>query len=301
MNTFIFVAAAILAVAGNAATTTSSAQEYFESPAAAVDAFMSACEANSTEQLVQIFGPVYKAEAERISDAEERVNRAKIASMAGEVKRIEQCSPDKAVLVLGNQLWPFPIPIVREPQGWRFDTETGFDEMIKRRIGRNELTAIDVCRTYVEAQNEYAMEDRDGDGVLEFAQKIRSTDGQMDGLYWAADTDEQLSPLGPLIAEVESAPGSPQSEGYMGYRYKILTAQGKYAPGGKESYIDGNNMTKGFALVAWPVDYGHSGIMTFIVNDLGAVYQKDLGPKSATIAQKMVRFNPDPSWKLVTD
>lgn len=273
----------------------------FESPQAAVDAFVAACEANSTANLIGIFGPLYAAEAEQISDSEERANRAKIVDMAREIRRLETHSPEKVVLVLGKQLWPFPIPLVREETGWRFDTDEGLDEIRKRRIGQNELTAIDVCRTYVDAQLEYAYEDRDGDGALEYAQKIRSGDGKTDGLYWDAGSGERLSPLGPMLAAVDESVERKEAEGYVGYRYKILTGQGRHAVNGKGSYVVGDDMTEGFALIAWPVDYGRSGIMTFIVNHLGAVYQADLGAKTSKKAQKIKSFEPDGSWTLVTD
>lgn len=277
-------------------------QRVFESPEAAVDAVVAACEANDTKELTAIFGPAFAKENARIDDAEERANRARIAEMAKQIKRIEQRSDSEQVVLLGRELWPFPMPIVSTGSGWRFDTAAGLDELLKRRVGRNELLAIGVCRTYVDAQREYGMVDRDGDGILEFAQKIRSTEGTHDGLYWEVgpDSREEPSPLGPFLAAADVSVQSGQSDGYMGYRFEVLTCQGKYAPGGKSSYIKNKNMTHGFALVAWPVDYGHSGVMTFVVNHLGVVYEKDLGPKTEDAATRLRRFDPDSSWRLVT-
>jgi len=278
-----------------------SKQRVFASPDAAVDAFIAACEANSTPALVEIFGPLAASEMARIDDAEERVNRSQIAQMAKQVRRIEERSDSKRVVLLGYELWPFPMPIVSAGSGWRFDTEAGYDELLRRRIGRNELTAIDVCRTYVDAQFEYAQADHDGDGLVEYAQKIPSSAGRQDGLYWEVDaaSGEAPSPLGPYLAAADPAVRSGQSEGFMGYRFKVLTGQGRHAAGGKASYLTGPDMTGGFALVAWPADYGHSGIMTFCVNHHGAVYEKDLGPKTKDVATRFKRFDPDRSWKLV--
>jgi hypothetical protein len=278
-------------------------QRVFDSPEAAVEALVAACKANDTEALTAIFGPKMIAHSERIDDAEEKANRAYIAELAKQVQRIEERSDSQRVLLLGYELWPFPMPMVADGDGWRFDTDAGFDELQRRRVGRNELTAIDVCREYVLAQQEYAQADRDGDGILEFAQKILSADGAYDGLYWHVDAEsgQPLSPFGPLLAAADSTVKSGQSNGYMGYHFKILTTQGKHAPEGKLSYMDGQNMTAGFALIAWPVDYGYSGVMTFLVNHLGAVYQKDLGPETADTAASMMVFDPDPSWIHVVE
>jgi len=277
-------------------------QRIFESPDAAVKALVAACEANDTNELVAIFGPLFAAEAERVDEAEQRANRTRIAEMAKQVQRIEERSDSERVVLLGYELWPFPMPIVSQGAAWRFDTEAGLDEMLRRRVGKNELTAIDVCHEFVRAQREYAQADRDGDGVVEFAQKILSTPGKQDGLYWEAKPakGDSLSPFGPFLAEADASVRAGESDGYMGYRFRVLISQGKHAPGGKTSYMQGNDMTQGFALVAWPVDYGHSGVMTFVVNHLGAVYQKDLGPKTERAATRLKHFDPDPSGKLVT-
>jgi len=207
------------------------------------------------------------------------------------------------VLEVGDERWPFPVPIVPRDGRWFFDTEAGKDELLNRRIGRNELATLQSVRAYVEAQREYAGKDRDGDEVLEFAPKFNSTPGTKDGLYWPQHLDGEISPLGPLAAQAydegyggrathERAEPAP----FHGYFFKILTRQAKTAPGGKYDYVINGNMIGGFALVAWPAEYEESGIMTFIVNQQGRVYQKDLGSKTAKIAAAMKEYNPDKTW-----
>lgn len=199
-----------------------------------------------------------------------------------------------AHLAVGTQEWVLPIPIVEKKGAWRFDTRAAVEEIRTRRIGRNELATMQAALAYYDAQKEYALEDRNGDGVLEYAQKIISTPGKQDGLYWAALEGEAESPLGPLFGEA-----GPSSEGYYGYRYRILTAQGDKAPGGAYDYLIQNRLVAGFALVAWPVKYGDSGVMSFMVSHDGVLYEKNLGPKSDEIARAMTRFNPDSSWRKV--
>ncbi|MCC6142834.1 MAG: DUF2950 domain-containing protein [Candidatus Hydrogenedentes bacterium] len=278
-------------------------QRLFESPKAAVEALVAACEANDTAALTAIFGPKFTAHSERVDDAEETTNRARIVEMANQVRRIEERSDTERVLLLGYELWPLPMPIVAEGEKWRFDTDAGLEELQRRRVGMNELTAIEVCREYVLAQQEYAAEDHDGDGILEFAQKILSTEGNHDGLYWPVDAaaEEPPSPFGPLLADADSTVKSGASNGYMGYHFKILTSQAQHAPGGPLSYMEDQNMTNGFALIAWPTEYEYSGVMTFVVNHLGAVYEKDLGPETPAVATGTTEFDPDPSWILVTE
>jgi hypothetical protein len=187
-----------------------------------------------------------------------------------------------------------PIPILKRGNGWAFDPRAGADEIRTRRVGRNELDAVQAALAYVDAQNEYAAQDRDSDGRPEFAQRIVSTPGKQDGLYWAALPGEPESPLGPLFAG--DAPGS---DGYHGYRFHILKAQGPNAPGGARNYVVNGHMTEGFALVAWPARYGETGVKTFIVGRDGQVYEKNLGPKTDAIARAMTRFDPDASWSKV--
>jgi hypothetical protein len=215
----------------------------------------------------------------------------------------------KVILHIGNENWPFPIPIVKKNGQWFYDTEAGKEEILNRRIGENELTAILVCRTYVKAQREYTLKDWDGDGIFAYAQKLRSDRGKRNGLFWRSAPGEEVSPLGELVAKArvegykkETAVFKEEkSSPFHGYYFKILTGQGKSAPGGKYNYIINGNMVGGFALVAFPSNWGKSGVMTFIVNQQGKVYQKNLGPDTLKIARKMKVYNPDKSWTPVTE
>jgi hypothetical protein len=205
-------------------------------------------------------------------------------------------------LQIGDSDWPLPIPLVRENAMWRFDTDEGRDELINRRIGRNELNAIEAALAFVDAQQDYASEDRDGDMILEYAQRFVSTAGMKDGLFWPTQAGEEDSPLGPLFTEARAEGYQLETagtgSGYYGYRYKILTSQGPAAMGGAYDYIVNGNMIAGVGLVAYPVQYGVSGIASFIVNHDGVVYQKDLGPESAMVASAMTAFDPV-DWQAV--
>ena len=206
----------------------------------------------------------------------------------------------KVVLVVGRQDFPFPIPIVPDGPSWRFDTAAGKEEIVNRRIGQNELNTIQVCLAYVDAQREYYARDPDGDALLQYAQKFASSPGKRDGLYWPTNPGEPPSPLGPFVARAQGRGLTKRSANpvaYWGYYYRILTAQGKDAPGGAYDYLAHGKMIGGFALVAYPAQYGVSGVMTFIVNQDGVVYQKNLGPNSAAIARAMKSFNPDSTWQ----
>jgi hypothetical protein len=212
------------------------------------------------------------------------------------------------VLEIGTNAWPFPVPIVKNDGKWFFDTVAGREEILNRRIGSNELATLQVMRACVEAEREYASQDRDGNGVLKYAQRFISHPGTRDGLYWPTESDGEISPLGPLVAEaqsegygLQSREGKARPQPYHGYFFKILTRQGKHAPGGKYDYVINGNMIGGFALVAWPAEYGRSGIMTFIVNQQGLIYQKDLGPKTSKLAPDMKRYDLDPGWQVSPD
>lgn len=280
-------------------------EETFSSPDAAVSALMAAAESHDTNAMHAIFGPEgrqlvspdvvqatenYKLFVERLTEKTQLVTN----------------SDSSITLDLGDDGWPFPIPLVEQAGQWHFDTAAGKDEILRRRIGMDELGAIDVCRSYVEAQREYASQDRMGDGVLAYAQFLHSTPGKHDGLFWPAKPGEELSPLGPMIAAAhgEGYHGTAkmlneQRSPYHGYYFKILTKQGKHAAGGKYNYIINSRMIAGFGLVAWPAEWGNTGIMTFIVNQRGIVYQRNLGSKTAKIAGKMTRFDPDSRWTPV--
>jgi hypothetical protein len=275
----------------------------FGSPEEAVKALVTATQAGDHATLEAIFGPGVK-DLLSGDPKQDALEFAAFAKLVGQYSQLVRKAENQYVLNLGDQDWPFPIPLVKKNGVWFFDTAAGRDEIVNRRIGEDELTAIGVCRTYLAAQREYASEDRTGDGVLKYAQRIKSSPGQKDGLYWKAAPDEDQSPFGPLIAEVhaqgyggKTAEGDPQP--FHGYRFKILTAQGASAPGGAYNYIINGNLIAGFALVAYPAHWGESGVMTFIVNQWGKVYQRNLGADSADLAAAMTDFDPDQDWTVV--
>jgi hypothetical protein len=279
----------------------------FATPEDAVTALVQATSAHSGGELRAIFGPA-AADIQNPDRVQATNEFAAFSAALDAAHRLVHESDSKCVLEVGTNDWPFPVPIVKKEGRWFFDTEAGKDEILSRRIGKNELSTLEAVRAYVEAQREYASRDRNGDEVLEFAQRIASTPGNKDGLYWPPELDGEISPLGPLVADAQEegykveakAKGTPRTP-FHGYYYKILTAQGKNAPGGKYSYIINGHMIGGFALVAWPAEYGESGIMTFIVNQQGRVYQRDLGPKTGKLAEAMKVYDPDPSWSVSPD
>ncbi len=250
----------------------------------------------------QLLGPAWKelVSGDKVEDA----NAFKdFAARASERAQLEKMDDSTSILHVGKDDWRFPIPIVRRSDGkWFLDTESGKAEILARRIGKNELEAIQICRIYVDAQREYASRDWDGSDVVKYAQKILSTPGKMDGLYWTASAGQDPSPLAQLVAQAkmegyEPTPGKPAP--YHGYRFRVLRRQGPAAPGGQYDYTINGNMVAGFALIAYPAEYGSSGIMTFIVNQRGKVYQKDLGIDTNQIARHITAYNPDSSWTPV--
>jgi hypothetical protein len=280
------------------------AQRTFATPDEAVSALVTAAKAGDRPAVDAIFGPDVKdlLSGDAKQDA---IEFAGFSKSVGEFSHLVKQSDDRYVLDIGSQNWPMPIPLVQKDGRWLFDTLAGKDEILSRRIGEDEIIAIGVCRTYVQAQREYASEDRDGSGVLKFARKLKSTPGSKDGLFWPEAAGEVESPLGPLVAEAhaegyggKTAEGKPQP--FHGYHFKILTAQGASAPGGAFDYVINGNMVAGFALVAYPAHWGESGVMTFIVNQWGKVYQCNLGEQSADIALAMTEFDPDSNWAPVT-
>jgi hypothetical protein len=277
-------------------------QETFATPEAAVDAVMAALKADSDAAMIAIFGDEHKDLIVPSDRAATSATRAKILEAMQVLRVLKEPAPDRRVLVIGDQAWPVPIPIVRAGERWRFATEEGREELVNRRIGGNERNAIDVLRAYVDAQRAYAAVDRDGDGVLQYAQKLASMPGRRDGLYWPADAakGEEESPLGPLVAESAAyLEGRKAGEPYRGYHFRILTRQGQHAPGGAYSYVINGRMIAGFAMVAYPAAYGETGVMTFIVNHNGKVYEKDLGKSSAQLGAKVTAFDPGAGWKEV--
>ena len=279
-------------------------EERFATLEEAVKALAAATAAKDTNALDAIFGPELRSLVS--ADAVQASNRFAIfARRMSEKVALTRESDARVALEIGNDAWPFPIPVVQKNGQWSFDTEAGREEILNRRIGMNELGTIRVCQAYVEAQREYAGEDRNGDGVLQYAQYLRSNPGKHDGLYWHAAEGDEASPFGPLITEARSEGYHKETKimtgdqtPYHGYYFKILTRQGRHAAGGKYNYIINGRMIAGFALVAWPAQWGNSGIMTFIVNQEGKVYEKDLGPKTAKIAGAMTTYEPGPGWKL---
>jgi Protein of unknown function (DUF2950) len=283
------------------AAQTPTAQPTFSTPEEAIQAIGDAAEHNDTAAMLKVLGPGAKELVAPADDAGAREDRANFARMLHEKMQVERdpTNPNRVTFAVGNEDWPFPVPLVRNKAGkWSFDASQGKVEVLARHIGRNELNAIEVCRGYVEAQMEYANVDRDADGNLEYAQKIVSSPGKQDGLYWEG-APENLVPKSFAAAAEAAAEGGKKREPYHGYYYKILKAQGAAADGGATSYVVKGEMIGGFALVAYPAEYGVSGVKTFIVNHRGIVYEKDLGPTTAALARQMAEFNPDKSWHPV--
>lgn len=280
-------------------------QPVFASDEEAMTAMLTAVKAQDHEQVHLLLGPAWKelVSGDKVEDA---AAFKEFSQRAAERTRLQKKDDSTSIIYVGNDDWPMPIPIAKTPDGkWFFDTEAGKTEILARRIGENELNAIQLCRAYVEAQREYAGKDRDGSDVVKYAQRIRSTPGKMDGLYWDATPGQEPSPFGHVFAAATTqgydlSIGHPH-EPYRGYHFRVLKRQGPAAPGGQYDYVINGNMVGGFALVAFPVDYESSGIMTFIVNQRGKVYQKDLGPKTTDLARHMTEYNPDSTWMLVKD
>ncbi len=277
------------------------AQQVFPTPRAAVDALLEACKNNDSAALVRMLGARYREQIEKTDDAEERQHRRDFHTKAQAHLALDE-QPDKAVLVVGPDHWPLPVPLVKEAAGWRFDTEAGIEELQARRIGANELAVIEACYEFPRLQADYAAVDRDSDEVREYAQKLASSDGQRDGLYWERDaaSSERPSPLEALLPDYfadvkDSKPGTP----YMGYYFRILTRQGANPPGGAYDYVINGNMIAGYALVAWPADYRTSGIMTFVISHQGKLLEKDLGPDTARLVEALVEYSPDQTWEPV--
>ena len=279
-------------------------EQLFASPDDAVKALQTAAEAKDQAALQTIFGPEFSEllTGDKVQDANNAQRFA--AAMAQGCNQVKE-GDDKITLEVGTNNWPYPIPLVKADGQWHFDTAAGKEEIINRHIGKDELCAIGVCRTYVIAQRQYASANPATGGVVNYAQKFKSTPGKKDGLYWPATEGEAASPFGPLVAEAHA-------EGYVthksagphpfhGYYFKILTRQGAAAPGGKTDYLSHGNLTGGFALVAYPEHWDQSGIMTFIVGQDGKVFQQNLGKKTLRIAGAMKEYNPDGEWTLVPD
>jgi hypothetical protein len=263
-----------------------------------------ALKANDEAALLGIFGDKYKNLIGTGDKAHDAAVRANAAAKLAAYRVLEPRGDNRRILIMGVDAWPSPIPLVRQGAVWRFATEEGAEELLNRRVGANELNAIYVLRAYLDAQSEFATRDRDGDGVRQYAQKLISTAGKQNGLYWPADPakGEEASPFGPLIAEsAQYLKGHTASDPYRGYRFRILTRQGRSAAGGAFNYVINGRMIAGFAMVAYPAQYGESGVMTFIVNRNGKIFQKDLGKNTASIGAAMTSFDPGAGWKEVAN
>jgi hypothetical protein len=276
--------------------TPAQAQQTFKTPDEAANALADAVKSGSDRSILKVLGSGGADIVSSGDDVADKETLERFTAAWNARHSIKTEGDRKAVLILGNDDFPFPIPLVKNKAGWEFDTDAGRFEILYRRIGRNELDAIQTSLAFVDAQNEYAEKDR-GQGVGVYAQRIVSTTGKKDGLYWPGGD----SPLGDLAAQA-SAEGYKVGEGpipYHGYYYRILTQQGSNAPGGQLNYVVKGKMIGGFALLAWPAEYGNSGVMTFLVNHNGVVYQKDLGDSTAALVKRIMQFNPDQTWKKV--
>jgi hypothetical protein len=277
-------------------------EERFATADDAVKALTTAAANKDTNALAAIFGPSVR-ELVSADPVQASNGLANFSRHASEKVASVNKSDSNIVVELGLDAWPFPIPLVKQDGKWFFDTDAGKEEILNRRIGRNELDTISICRAYAEAQREYASEDHTGAGLLEYAQRLRSAPGQHDGLYWHAEPGDEISPLGPLLAQAHGEGYTrvakimtERQAPYQGYLFKILTRQSRNAPGGKYNYIINGHMIAGFALVAWPAEWGNSGVMTFIINQQGKVYEKCPGPKTSALASKMTTYDPGPGW-----
>ena len=275
------------------------AQQVFKTPEEAATALAAAIKSGTTRDVLKVLG---RDGVEIMYSGDEVADREARERFVGayDAKHNVTVEGDKAILVVGADDFPLPIPLIRREANWMFDTAAGRLEVLYRRIGRNELDAIQTCLAYVDAQNEYAEKDRTGAGPGVYARRIVSSSGKKDGLYWPA-SDGDASPLGDLIAQAseEGYKAGARRTPYHGYYYRILTRQGPNAPGGVLNYVVRGKMIGGFALLAYPAEYGNSGVVTFLVNHAGTVYQKDLGDYTTSVADRMTWFNPDQTWKKV--
>lgn len=292
----VALAAGIAVIPGAAQT----GQKTFATPQEAAQALVDAASANDTAAMLRIFGAGGKDIVQSGDATADKESREKFAALAHQKMSVElDEDKDRATLIVGPDDWPLPVPIVLEKGQWRFHSAVGRVEVLARRVGRNELTAMDVCRAYVEAQMEYASHDRTAGGVLQYAPKILSSPGKKDGLYWEGEADN-LVPKAFADASAAMLAEGRRPAPYQGYYFRILKAQGPEAEGGAMDYLVKDKMIGGFALVAYPAEYGVSGIQTFIVNHRGKVYERDLGPTTGVLARQMIRYNPGKNWKVVT-
>ena len=295
------LAATLIAAVASPVALAADTQNAFASPEDAVKALVAAATAGDVKALQAILGPGSRTLVQSGDAVADRAGRERFVRAYGEANKVAREGNAKAILLIGKDEWPMPIPIVKGKDGWRFDTQQGKEEVLNRRIGRNELSTVQAVLAYVDAQREYYLRNPRGDKLLHYAQKFGSAPGKRDGLYFPTKAGEPPSPLGPIFASAKAEGYTKDGDGlpdpYHGYRYRILKGQGPDAPGGAYDYMAQGRMIGGFALVAWPASYGSSGVMTFIVNHDGVVYEKDLGPETAAAVRKITRFSPDKTWK----
>ena len=303
----LLLATAQLAIAAQPVPATQKAveQKVFASPEEAAKALAETIRKHDMKSLLAVIGPSSRSWLSSGDEVADRQEMEKFIAAYDHKNSISKPDDHKAILLVGEDDWPFPAPIIRKGKGWIFDAAAGREEIINRRVGRNELDTIQTLLAIVDAEREYAASDPDGNGYHDYARRFASSKGNKDGLFWPVQAGGTLSPLGPLVAVAAregygKKAGSGKSDGkpvpYHGYRYRILTAQGKDAPGGAYSYLVRNKMIGGFAVVAYPAKYGVSGVMTFLVSYDGVVYQKNLGKTTETQAVGMQHFNPGPGW-----
>ena len=275
-------------------------QKTFKTPEAAAQALIKAAQAKDANALLGLLGPLGKPLIDSGDPVADRNTRDDFLARYKEANKLDKSEPKKATLVIGKNEWPFPIPIAQDASGWYFDSAAGAEEIVNRRIGENELATIQSCLAYVDAQQEYYLRNVGKDPLQHYANKLISTEGKKDGLYWPAAADEPPSPLGEEFVDARAEgylqPGAPKGSPYHGYIYRLLKRQGPQAPGGAYEYEVNGELLGGFGLIAFPAEYGSSGIMSFIVNQDGVVYSRDLGPHTEHVAMGIVEFNPDSMW-----
>lgn len=300
-----WLAAIVLAIGaigfGGCAVAAEKAQQDFATAEQAAQALVGAMRSDDQAGLLRILGPSGEPLIRSGDEVADREARLRLVKAYDTAHRIELEGASRALMVVGAEQWSLPIPVVQQGERWHFDTDAGAQRILDRRVGRNELSVIRVCREYVAAQREYAARDRLGNGPGQFAQRFDSNAGKQDGLYWEAAPGEAPSPFGPLMAKAR-AEGYTAKDGldrpspYHGYYYRILTRQGPHAPGGAKDYVIDRRMTGGYALLAYPAKWGDSGIMTFVVNQDGIVFEKNLGPETERLAREITAYDPDLNW-----
>jgi hypothetical protein len=290
----------LLALGASVAWAVPPGQKSFKTPEAAVQALIKAAQAKDVRALENVLGPLARPLVDSGDPVDDQNARAEFLAKYREANSIDKSAAGKAILVTGRDRWPFPIPLVKEGNAWYFDSAAGAEEVINRRIGENELATIQSCLAYVDAQQEYYLRNAQQDALQHYANKLISSEGKKDGLYWPAAKGETPSPLGEEFAAARAEgylrPDAPQGAPFHGYVYRLLTRQGPQAPGGAYEYEVNGELLGGFALIAFPAEYRRSGVMTFIVNQDGVVYSRDLGPHTEQVAMGIVEFNPDSMW-----